>query len=406
MAFASLCASRNSTAPHGGALRSHFPLRQIRSRHDSRISIRRHGARLREESVLFRSVPTAGDKIQRAALLLHETAHQWFGDLVAMRWFDDPWLKEGFAQYMAYEILATLYPPGDIWKGFYQSFKPAAYTMDSTHGTAPIHQSIANLKEARSAYGAIVYSKTPGILRQLSFDAQRAASPELEAMLESRMQSAPDLSLRILYCRSFRSIATTPAALARLKSLLAGQSSVPGLEIKPRDRWTMLAALLAHADPDASALLHAEQQRDSIGDGRKYAYAAGAARPDAAVKQQYFKDYLENRALQEDWIEQRLAAFNYWTQSALTQPNLDSALASLPQNQARPQDLLHACLAERLHRWAGDSRCRERSPPVAAGALARCRSRTQGAGSFGRTRPHRPHPRAVQFVAGGLVTRR
>jgi aminopeptidase N len=49
---------------------------------------------LREESVLFRSVPTAGDKIQRAALLLHETAHQWFGDLVAMRWFDDLWLRK------------------------------------------------------------------------------------------------------------------------------------------------------------------------------------------------------------------------------------------------------------------------------------------------------------------------
>ena len=56
---------------------------------------------LREESILFRSVPTAGDKIQRAALLLHETAHQWFGDLVTMRWFDDLWLKEAFAQYMA-----------------------------------------------------------------------------------------------------------------------------------------------------------------------------------------------------------------------------------------------------------------------------------------------------------------
>jgi hypothetical protein len=186
------------------------------------------------------------------------------------------------------------------------------------------------------------------------------------------MQSAPDLSLRILYCRSFRSIATTPAALARLKSLLAGQSSVPGLEIKPRDRWTMLAALLAHADPDASALLHAEQQRDSIGDGRKYAYAAGAARPDAAVKQQYFKDYLENRALQEDWIEQSLAAFNYWNQSALTQPYLDSALASLPQNQARPQDLLHACLAERLHSSVG------RRQPL---------PRAKSASGCGRTRP-------------------
>jgi aminopeptidase N len=58
---------------------------------------------------------------------------------------------------------------------------------------------------------------------------------------------------------------------------------------------------------------------------------AGAARPDAAVKRQYFKDYLENQALQEDWIEQSLGAFNYWNQSALTLPYLEPALASLPQ---------------------------------------------------------------------------
>ena len=501
---------------------------------------------LREESVLFRSVPTAGDKIQRAALVLHETAHQWFGDLVTMRWFDDLWLKEGFAQYMAYETLATLYPPNEIWKRFYQSFKPAAYIIDSTAGTTPIHQLIQNLKDAKSAYGAIVYSKTPGILRQLSFvigetafrngvrlflrehaygnaewgdlihayerasgkplaawadawikqrgmpqvdtawsctgsridrftlhqkdvlgeghlwpirtqillaydsappvtvtaslsesgaavaeltgkpcpawvfandhdyaygrflfderslqsvtahidtiadpfrralvwgalwdgvhelqmapsayirlairalpaesdealtqsvlahaanafahylsDAQRTAlAPDLEAMLEHRIEDAPDLSLRILYYRAFRSVATTPAALARLKSILAGQSGVPGLEIKPLDRWTMITALLAHADPDAPELLRAEQERDSTGDGRKYAYVAAAARPDAATKRQYFKDYLENSKLQEDWIEQSLVAFNYWNQSALTLPYLEPALNALPQ---------------------------------------------------------------------------
>jgi aminopeptidase N len=98
MAFASLCASRNSTAPHGGAFRSHFPF----GKYDLVMipgfpfgGMEHAGATfLREESVLFRSVPTAGDKIQRAALLLHETAHQWFGDLVAMRWFDDLWLRK------------------------------------------------------------------------------------------------------------------------------------------------------------------------------------------------------------------------------------------------------------------------------------------------------------------------
>jgi aminopeptidase N len=123
----------------------------------------------REESLLFRSLPTTGDKLGRASLLLHELAHQWFGDLVTMRWFDDLWLKEGFANFMAFESMTSLYPPRDIWKRFYQSHKPAAYAIDSTKGTTPIYQEVRNLKDAKSAYGAIVYSKAPGILKALRF---------------------------------------------------------------------------------------------------------------------------------------------------------------------------------------------------------------------------------------------
>jgi aminopeptidase N len=123
----------------------------------------------REESLLFRSTPTTGDKLGRASLLLHELAHQWFGDLVTMKWFDDLWLKEGFANFMAFESMTTLYPPRDIWKRFYQSHKPAAYAIDSTKGTTPIYQEVQNLKDAKSAYGAIVYSKAPGILKALRF---------------------------------------------------------------------------------------------------------------------------------------------------------------------------------------------------------------------------------------------
>ena len=52
-----------------------------------------------EDMVLFRTVPTVNDYNRRAETVLHELAHQWFGDLVTMRWFDDLWLKEGFAQY-------------------------------------------------------------------------------------------------------------------------------------------------------------------------------------------------------------------------------------------------------------------------------------------------------------------
>jgi aminopeptidase N len=152
--------------------------------------------------------------------------------------------------------------------------------------------------------------------------------------LNNACRNAPDLSLRILTTAASALLPLHAAALARLKSILAGQSSVPGLEIKPLDRWTMITALLAHADPDASALLRAERQRDPTGDGRKYAYVAGAAVPDASAKRQYFKDYLENRALQEDWIEQSLGAFNYWNQSALTLPYLERPSIPCPKSSA------------------------------------------------------------------------
>src|SRR5262245_48540318 len=129
---------------------------------------------LREDSILFRTVPTKADKLNRASLILHELAHQWFGDLVTMRWFDDLWLKEGFANYMASHAMAAMEEYRDregaaIWKRFYQTHKPPAYAIDSTKGTTPIYQEVRNLKDAKSAYGAIVYQKAPSLLRALTF---------------------------------------------------------------------------------------------------------------------------------------------------------------------------------------------------------------------------------------------
>lgn len=124
---------------------------------------------LNEDGVLFRTAPTPSDYFRRNTLVLHETCHQWFGDLVTMRWFDDLWLKEGFAQYMAYKALAQLEPATNPWTHFYQDIKPLAYGIDETLGTTPIYQNIPNLKDAKSAYGPIVYQKAPAILKQLEF---------------------------------------------------------------------------------------------------------------------------------------------------------------------------------------------------------------------------------------------
>ena len=122
-----------------------------------------------EDRFIFRERPTLPRRLGRFSTILHEVAHQWFGDLVTMRWFDDLWLKEGFATYMAAKALNDLEPTSDAWKTFYQSNKPAAYGVDQTTGTTPLWQELANLDQAKSAYGAIVYNKAPSVLKQLNY---------------------------------------------------------------------------------------------------------------------------------------------------------------------------------------------------------------------------------------------
>jgi aminopeptidase N len=500
---------------------------------------------LREESILFRTEPTHSDHLNRDVLLLHELTHQWFGDLVTMRWFDDLWLKEGFAQYMAYKTLDSLMPKEQVWKRFYQAMKPAAYAIDATQGTTPIYQDIPNLKDAKSAYGAIVYSKAPGVLRQLAFvigddkfqqglqlylkehafanaewadlvkalekasgnqkldewakayihqrgmpqvdvgwgcnpngkyelwlhqhdvlgtdavwpistevllhiggldrtvrvnlntpkspmivnkgcpeyvfannddyaygrfllddksrkaivsrlgttiqdpfqrtllwgslwesvrEAQMdpreyvelalknlptekdealvqsvigrmigalhhyvpdAARPALaaraEKMAHDEMLRSPNKDMRILWFRALRNVAETAQGRVWVKEVLAGKATPPGVEIKPLDRWSMIMGLLAFNDPQAEALLAAEEKRDQTGEGKKYAYMAAAAKPENASKQKYFDDYLHNSRVQEDWVTESLGPFNYWNQTQLTRAYLKPALEALPQ---------------------------------------------------------------------------
>jgi aminopeptidase N len=503
---------------------------------------------LREESILFRTAPTHSDRLNRDILLLHELTHQWFGDMVTMRWFDDLWLKEGFAQYMAYHALNSLKPNENVWKRFYQAIKPAAYGIDSTQGTTPIYQDIPNLKDAKSAYGAIVYSKAPGVIKQLAFvvgddqfrdglrlylkehayanaewndlvralertskkqlgpwadawikrrgmpqvdvewscgvkgdmtmtritvsqrdvleegglwpiatkilvnygktetqtriewktaktefitgkggecpryifanhqdeaygrflldpvsrkavmsqlgsmddvfqrtllwgslwDSVREAemdpreyidlalrnlpaekdeslaqsiigrtiaalhryvspevrvqlAPKMEALAADQMLQSPSQDMRITWFRALRGVAETANARSQLKDMLTGKLTVPGVELRPLDRWNIVESLVAQNDTEATAVLAAEEKRDSSGDGKKYAYMAAAARPDSATKKQYFDEYLHDTTRPEDWIEISLGSFNWWNQSDLTLPYLGPALDALPQ---------------------------------------------------------------------------
>lgn len=105
--------------------------------------------------------------ISRISLISHETAHMWFGDLVTMRWFNDVWMKEVFANFMADKVTEKLMGSETFNLKFLQDHYPAAYGVDRTLGAHPIRQSLDNLQEAGSLYGNIIYHKAPIMMRQL-----------------------------------------------------------------------------------------------------------------------------------------------------------------------------------------------------------------------------------------------
>jgi aminopeptidase N len=110
---------------------------------------------------------TQNQQLGRASLIAHETAHMWFGDLVTMRWFNDVWMKEVFANFMAAKIVNPSFPEIDHELRFLLAHYPAAYDIDRTPGTNAIRQRLDNLNEAGSLYGAIIYQKAPIVMRQL-----------------------------------------------------------------------------------------------------------------------------------------------------------------------------------------------------------------------------------------------
>ena len=500
---------------------------------------------LREDSILFPFQPSAADLLRRAQLLFHETAHQWFGDLTTMRWFDDLWLKEGFANFMAAKATAALIGELDAWNAF-RALKLAAYRTDATLGTTSIRQPLDNLADAKSAYGSIVYSKAPAVLRQAEYylgqetfragvrdfltrhafgaadwadlvvaferasgkdlrawadawvtrpglprvstqwgggddghpieiglsqrdaagqggvwpmrvrvviayedgrleripvllegkstriagsgslrprfvfandgdfgyglftldpasraallrgignvddvllraqlwdalwesvrDAELAPLEFLEVMLRelpherdqltaagllSRLQTllgwylsdaqaahvadrvesalrrgmleAPEPGMRITWFRAYAAVASTAAGRGALNQLFSGQVSLPGVSLSANDRFRILRRLIALGDPDADRLLAAQARADVSDDGRRQAYAVGAARRDADVKRHYFRDFMGSADVPESWIEASLLSFNNVEQDALTLPYLEPALQALPE---------------------------------------------------------------------------
>ncbi len=121
----------------------------------------------RDVRLLLDENPTVNQKLRQANLIAHEVSHQWFGNLVTMRWFNDVWLKEVFAGFMADKIVNPQYPDINHGLSFLLSHYPGAYSVDRSEGANPIRQDLDNLLNAGSMYGDIIYHKAPVMMSQL-----------------------------------------------------------------------------------------------------------------------------------------------------------------------------------------------------------------------------------------------
>jgi len=126
------------------------------------------GAITYKASSLFLDESATQNKLLgRASLIAHETAHMWFGDMVTMDWFDDVWMKEVFANFMAAKIVNPSFPAINHDLRFLLAHYPSAYAIDRTKGTHPIQQPLDNLQNAGTLYGSIIYKKAPIVMRKL-----------------------------------------------------------------------------------------------------------------------------------------------------------------------------------------------------------------------------------------------
>ena len=120
------------------------------------------------ESRLLFDPATNPDSARRGifGIIAHEMAHQWFGDLVTMAWWDNLWLNEGFATWMATKAAEQFYPQWQSWLNGYGQ-KQFAMTLDARRTSHPIQQPVANESEAMVAFDAITYNKGQALIRML-----------------------------------------------------------------------------------------------------------------------------------------------------------------------------------------------------------------------------------------------
>ncbi|MDB5755191.1 MAG: aminopeptidase, partial [Massilia sp.] len=120
-----------------------------------------------ERGFLYKAEMTAAQRESLASVIMHEMAHQWFGDLVTMKWWNGLWLNESFASFMGTLATGEATEFKNAWQSFYSGGKQAAYTADQSLTTHPIEVPVPSTANAFDNIDAITYSKGASVLMQL-----------------------------------------------------------------------------------------------------------------------------------------------------------------------------------------------------------------------------------------------
>ena len=127
------------------------------------------GAITFREAILLYDPKTSSTRTKQyiAEVISHEIAHQWFGNLVTMKWWNDLWLNESFATFMATKIVDKFYPEWDLWDQFLDDAMLDAMSLDALKNSHPINVDVKHPAQIREIFDAISYDKGGSILRML-----------------------------------------------------------------------------------------------------------------------------------------------------------------------------------------------------------------------------------------------
>lgn len=224
----------------------------------------------KDRSLFLEENATVNQKMSRNSLIAHETAHMWFGNLVTMDWFNDVWLKEVFANFMAAKMVNPNFTDINHDLRFLQRHHPSAYGEDRSAGSHPIQQQLDNLNQASLLYGRLIYQKAPVVMKQLeaimgeenfqqglqeyltAFSFDNATWDDLIAILDKRT----DLDLK-----TWSQAWVKESGMPHLKATLATQNgAIQSYELSLQNttsggsRWQQNSVLITSKDGQISTL--------------------------------------------------------------------------------------------------------------------------------------------------------